>query len=313
MNEGRSLGANRAVIRAGVGLFAMCVTSAAAMTAVANWYPDRNVYQVPSLPKRVAVGNIDGDAFPDVVVGAQTGQILKAYVYVNSGDGSYSALSELSVDISWWSLCVGDFNGDGLGDVAASGEPAKIYYQGPLGAFTTPGQLLGIPGDDKLTSTRSIDLDGDGADELLGCIPGEPARGRIYLYWGDNVGLDSSPDELVVNLYSETDECWIDDDYFTGLTELEVGDVDQDGDIDIWFTANCIFGEEVGCLRRGLGWYENLGQRSFAGVHWIHRDSMEHPLRGYSGAAHACPVRGPERRRELTKMRKMSYDAGRST
>jgi len=271
--------------RFAAGLLLVIMTSFQTAPAFSAWFSEREEYRVPAPPKRLAVGQINGDGFPDVVVGTQLGSVRKALIYINGGDGSYSAQGELPVAAYWWSLCVGDFNGDGLGDVAVSGDPMKVYYQGPAGVFTTPPQQLQIPGFTKAFATsRAADLDGDGADELLGCTPGEPARGRILVYRGSATGLAPSPEELVVNLYEETVECWLDDDYFTAIKELGLGDVDQDGDTDVWFTAD-YFGSDDGCLRRGLGWYESLGGSEFGGLHWIHRESMQHDFDGYGGAA----------------------------
>jgi hypothetical protein len=79
---------------------------------------------VEDWPNRVEIGDFNGDGIPDILVAAQTsGQTLN--ILLGKGNGTFSQMPTGTAQLPCCSNTVlGDFNGDGLTDIASSG----FYY-----------------------------------------------------------------------------------------------------------------------------------------------------------------------------------------
>lgn len=88
----------------------------------------------------VAIGDFNGDGHPDLVVSDyvdQTGvQSNTVNVLLGNGDGSFQTPVTFAVGVAPWEVVVGDFNRDGIPDLAVSGEFAGS-------AFNNVSVLLG--------------------------------------------------------------------------------------------------------------------------------------------------------------------------
>ena len=159
-----------------------------------------------------SAGDVNGDGYDDVIVGAHsfdngTGRI---YVYAGASGGLRTSPTFLATgggpgDRFGFSVgAAGDVNGDGYGDIIAGaygvGEgmgSVYVYAGGPegLGArptFTVTGEVAGD------WFGRSVgtagDVDGDGYDEIIvGARNHDGNRGRAYLYAGGASGLATVP------------------------------------------------------------------------------------------------------------------------
>jgi len=75
-------------------------------------------YDVLGLPRSIAITDLDGDGFPDVIVGTQFG----LSVLMNKGDGTFvEPPAVYSLPIGGGGIIASDFNGDGFPDVAFPG------------------------------------------------------------------------------------------------------------------------------------------------------------------------------------------------
>ena len=191
-------------------------------------------------------GDINGDGYSDVIVGAPGYQNGKAYVYLGSSGGISTVEDFLlgSPSSSYFGESVataGDVNGDGFSDVLigdssyGTGGTAFLYH----GSADTVADSAGWTGlseqlDSRYGYSVSIagDINGDGySDVIVGAQlyeNGESGEGKAFLYHGSSTGLMTTP--------SWNDEGDLTNAYFGGFVST-AGDVNGDGYSDIIVSA----------------------------------------------------------------------------
>ena len=223
---------------------------------------------------QIAVGDLNGDGFDEIVAphenawsaGGTTG--IAVYKSNGAANPTFSAMTSPTASGAWGCAALGDADKDGHLDVAASGETAGVkYWKGNGGtAWTdtstglpTTGQYYGVTfGDMNKDSNLDIIAAGNGAGlkVYLGnggtswsAATGTSLPGGQYLGVNiSDVDNDGNPD-IVVGGYQGGIEVWTGNGGSGGLSFTEestnlvtsgfygmvaVGDVDQDGNKDIW-------------------------------------------------------------------------------
>jgi hypothetical protein len=200
-----------------------------------------------------SAGDVDGDGFEDLLVGAKydDSNTGVAYLYYGSGTGLDTS-SEVTLTASDGDeghlygasvASAGDLNGDGYDDVVV-GAPhynlsltsqegaAYIYYGSATGLVTgTETQLMASD----LPSTAAFgervagvgDLDGDGYDDLaIGAPEVDGREGVVYLYYGSATGLSVNSETI---LYSSEYGVGSSSTKYFGSAVGAAGDLNADG------------------------------------------------------------------------------------
>lgn len=205
-------------------------------------------------------GDVNGDGYSDVIIGAYTYSGTNAaqgvaFVYyggctgiaspanlILTGSGQANAMFGISV------AAAGDINGDGFGDVVAgewgynSGSGRAYIFYGSAAGLSATGIALdnnasGNAANDNMgISVNSAgDINGDGYSDIIIGIsqfnnPGSgPPQGRAYVYLGKSAGISNTPDFILTDNTVKT---------FFGSTVAGAGDINGDGFSDLVIGGN---------------------------------------------------------------------------
>ncbi|MCU0852728.1 MAG: PKD domain-containing protein, partial [Thermoplasmata archaeon] len=140
----------------------------------------------------VTTGDLDNRYGTDIVAATDEGELN---IFFNGGGSiPFGTPHEFSPTpgVGIWSIAVGDFDSDGLEDIAYTRPIRKItvLYQSPTSAFSTSSMSTNLTHTDgpDFTAIWSGDITGDGKDDIVGMRPSDPS---LYLF--DQLDFVSSP------------------------------------------------------------------------------------------------------------------------
>lgn len=220
-------------------------------------------------------GDVNGDGFADIIVGApvHNSQVGKVYVYYGSSTGiggtpwtnmGESALNEYGHSVG----TAGDVNGDGFSEIAVG---AWNYDDGRGKVYVYDGSALGpagtpwtMQGENNHSSAMGADVFGDAVgtagdinsdgydDFVVGATQYGVSRGKVYVFHGSTSGLAG---------VSWTALGEGDNDYF-GAAVGSAGDMNGDGYDDLYIGAP----ENPQTPGRAYVYYGSEG--GLAGISW---------------------------------------------
>jgi hypothetical protein len=151
-----------------------------------------------------SAGDVNGDGYADVIVGALGYYSFSGRIYVYHGSASglnptpvFTATGEAINDQFGYAIgTAGDVNGDGYDDAIVG-----AYEHSPWRAYVYLGSASGLNAASVVTLTGDVkvfeiaagtagDVNGDGYDDV---IVGVPDSGRAYVYMGAASGLNTTP------------------------------------------------------------------------------------------------------------------------
>ena len=115
-----------------------------------------------AFPASILVGDFNGDGFPDLALGGAMNQIVAVFLGNGSGGFTLSGYSYFSGVNDANSLALGDFNGDGIADVAAAnfccfaGTVNTVSV--PLGGPTATSAVLSATSPPTINAGQSVPL-----------------------------------------------------------------------------------------------------------------------------------------------------------
>ncbi|TGK26013.1 FG-GAP and VCBS repeat-containing protein [Leptospira stimsonii] len=190
------------------------------------------------------LGDVNGDGFADLVAGGSFeygGANGKVYIFYSNGTSGIFASSFATANLALnagasttlgYSLSLGDVNGDGITDIAASGYVgsgiAQIYHGGTGGVSPTPNTSIVGPGTNFGSAIRLGDLNGDGFSDLI--VNGNTyssSSGRLWIFHSGPSGItatNTAAPTLTLTGASPNDTFGI---------SMETGDINGDGFEDL--------------------------------------------------------------------------------
>lgn len=190
-------------------------------------------------PTVIATADFNGDGFPDLVLGNYNSGTVLLDVLLGNGDGSFSPVATPTAGHYTTSIAVGDYNGDGIPDLAAASlddYTVTILLGNGDGTFRAGPSSIPITAQDMVTG----DFNGDGIADLA---TAEGYAVSIFLGKGDGTftaaGKNTWPG--VNPLY------------------LAAGDFNGDGLTDLSVTDTAVRGTMFLLLNKGDGTFTKTG------------------------------------------------------
>ena len=125
-------------------------------------------FECGSQPVALATGDVDGDGWPDVVVGTQAGFIN---VFLNRRDDTFSR-ADYATPSAVSGVVVSDLDGDGLGDVATTDDADLVTFAWQVSVFRNTGDgtlapPLNTPMPDATWGLAVADMDGQNGPDIV--------------------------------------------------------------------------------------------------------------------------------------------------
>ena len=225
--------------------------SASGLSTTADWTAESNQASAQFGYSVSTAGDVNGDGFSDVIVGAMLYDVVsnegRAYVYLGSSSG-LSATADWTAESNQVSAyfgvsvsTAGDVNGDGYSDVIVGADgydngqseegKAFVYYGSASGLSATANwtaESNQVNAEFGCSVSTAGDVNGDGySDVIVGAYyydNGQSDEGRAFVYLGSSSGLSTTADWTAESNQASA--------YF-GYSVSTAGDVNGDGYSDV--------------------------------------------------------------------------------
>jgi hypothetical protein len=192
-------------------------------------------------PTMLTTASINGDGKADVVLGGLIPNgSAEVAVLINQGNGTFAAEQDYPLPSPVVSLVTGDFNGDGITDIAVGVNPGA-GNTGPSGVYALLGQANGtfsapvkIDASLNPTGLTAGDINGDGKADLIVADQGAyspQVNGALHVYLGNANGTFTTAAAPTTSA--------------TNYSVAALGDLNGDGKLDL-IVAGAVAGAGTG-------------------------------------------------------------------
>jgi hypothetical protein len=139
----------------------------------------------------VAVGDFNGDGKLDLAVGGEVNPTFSITIALGNGDGTFSYKGSVATGGAFEVFAVGDFNGDGIPDLAVANSAADIVtiLLGNGDGTFTPSTAATSPTGSNPVAIAVADFNGDGIPDLaIGNDPQDGSSGSVTILLGNGDG-----------------------------------------------------------------------------------------------------------------------------
>lgn len=194
----------------------------------------------------VTTGDIDSDGWVDALF-ANAFNTDPPSLYVNRGvsqPGFYdqeSSTRGFTEALSSAGAQFGDLDNDGDLDViindsgssflGGAGDEPRLYFNDGAGNFTENAAAMNAPAKAAQMDVQLFDIDGDWSLDFFGACRANNSGGRHYLMLNDGTGTFATDSSGLISNTSNN------------VYEGEVGDLDGDEDLDLFFVSSSSFAE----------------------------------------------------------------------
>jgi hypothetical protein len=176
----------------------------------------------------VALGDLDGDEDLDAfVINGQWNVEEPNEVWFNDGQGNFTASEQVFGNSKCGEVGLADLDSDGDLDAFiayynyTSGEPDQVWFNDGTGHFTDSGQRLGHRNGG--VALADLDNDGDIDAFISNHVFSDGTNGGLKIWLNDSTGIFTDSGQDLGN---------------GNHTSIDLGDVDEDGDMDAIVTFN---------------------------------------------------------------------------
>jgi hypothetical protein len=240
--------------------------SASGLSTTPNWTAESNQVNAQFGYSVASAGDVNGDGFSDVIVGAfgfSNGEASEgaAFVYHGSANGVNNGVPGTPANAAWTAesnqvnaqfgnsvASAGDVNGDGFSDVIvgafgfSNGEAfegrAFVYHGSASGLSTTPNwtaESNQVGAEFGVSVASAGDVNGDGySDVIVGARlfdNGETDEGRAFVYHGSANGVNNGVPGTPANAAWTAESNQANAQF--GVSVASAGDVNGDGYSDV--------------------------------------------------------------------------------
>jgi methionine-rich copper-binding protein CopC len=195
-----------------------------------GWSAARALPLAYTAPVDLAIGDINGDGRPDIVVASGGGGPGKGLgLLLQVANGAFEPGGYLQVNPTWgaYGVAIGDLNGDGRADIASGfgmDDGLALFYQGADGRLQPP---LRLDGFDSASYLAIADVNADGLPDLVvrqrGLTP-------LVVLLQQTGGTLQRAQQFDNELFSTN-----------GPDRLAVADLNGDGKVDVLFSGPRVF------------------------------------------------------------------------
>jgi thermitase len=205
------------------------------------------------LPSYLAIGDVDGDGNPEIIVSTLTGSFPahKAAVHLYGKNGVLKRSIDLHAATNPAPPALADLTGDGMHEIIVLTDEALHVLRGNDGSYL-PGWPVSLPGAMRPGNTSPVvgDVDGDGFQNIVFTLfePGNLDVGHVHVYNRHGVSHPRFPKQLRIG---------------SGAGPA-IADIDADGRNEIIVTGNASFDQDGNSL---TGYYDKVWAYDLGGAY----------------------------------------------